>query len=808
MDEPLRSSGKGRRRGSNDSSDSQRMSESDARNYGSYVPRDSEVARRLSSRTLSRTYDNDEDDYIDAVGGTPSMRSVTRDTRQSAKRGTALGLGNDEDDKMKAVFVDAAAMKEKVRANLCKPMHKVTDFYKESGVWQAIAKHYLFENFTLGVIAVNALWISIDTDMNDSELLLNAHPVFQVAENFFCGYFFIEWTVRFMAFKRKRDGLRDRWFTFDSGMVLLMVLETWVMAVVALAAGGGGTGGMGNASVLRVARLLRLSRMARMARLLRAMPELMILIKGMVAAMRSVFFTLFLLVIIMYVFAVAFTQLTDGTQVGDMHFKSVPDSMYTLLLYGTLLDNVGPLADRLGRESLFLGAVFFFFVLLGALTVMNMLIGVLCEVVSAVAATEREEMLVGYVNRKVRKIVEELDQDGGGTISKDEFVQILENMEAVKALQDVGVDVVGLVDFADVIFEEEEDLSFPKFMEVVLQLRGSNNATVKDVVDLRKLVRTETMRTNLLLERMQDVMKIQQAEIQKTILHSPRKHSEAHMSAANSSSNLEDELGGHPIDSRPSHKSKASSHMSENKALDAEISGKIPGEGKRSRVTTARNTLVQDLVVESDWLPWPAPSSDYVQLMREKSTESLGSDKADGIPLESDDAKKLWHGTKAGNLKHEPLLAELRGLWKPCDLTQVQHQVAKRGELEKILESPVYWKALKCIPENSMGTTSDPVLARLEAARAALDGTQAGAATKQSDLARGKQSRPAKDTGPSDSNAVEQCPTWLPALRGQMSTLSKVMAVGLSEVMKIQEELSHNGIGNAKHNGDAVSSAG
>ena len=45
----------------------------------------------------------------------------------------------------------------------------------------------------------------------------------------------------------------------------------------------------------RLVRLLRLTRMARMARLLRAMPELLVLIKGMVVAMRSVFFTLCLL---------------------------------------------------------------------------------------------------------------------------------------------------------------------------------------------------------------------------------------------------------------------------------------------------------------------------------------------------------------------------------------------------------------------------------------------------------------------------------------------------------------------------------
>jgi len=186
---------------------------------------------------------------------------------------------------------------------------------------------------------------------------------------------------------------------------------------------------------------------------------------------------------------------------------------------------VGTFANQLSRESFVLVAIFFMFALLAALTVMNMLIGVLCEVVSAVAATEKEEMLVGYVNGKLRKVVDLLDTDGDLKISKVEFVEILENMEAARALQEVGVDVVGLIDFAEFIFEDDEldqptpeqmeqmntqevherekSLSFGDFMEVVLQLRGTNNATVKDIVDLRKFMRRALIQTNVHLASLQ-----------------------------------------------------------------------------------------------------------------------------------------------------------------------------------------------------------------------------------------------------------------------------------------------------------------
>merc|ERR550532_2916939 len=120
-----------------------------------------------------------------------------------------------------------------------------------------------------------------------------------------------------------------------------MVSETWVMTIILLALGAGGSSGLGNASVLRLLRLLRLSRMARMAKLLRSMPELLILIKGMVSAMRSVFFTLLLLGILIYVFAIAFRQLTADTDAGKIYFYNIPKSMHTLLIDGTIMDGPG-----------------------------------------------------------------------------------------------------------------------------------------------------------------------------------------------------------------------------------------------------------------------------------------------------------------------------------------------------------------------------------------------------------------------------------------------------------------------------------
>jgi len=274
------------------------------------------------------------------------------------------------------------------------------------------------------------------------------------------------------------------------------------------AGGGGAGGGFSNTSILRMARLLRLSRMARMARLLRALPELLILIKGMMAALRSVCFALGLLLVILYVFGIAFTQLCSDTLL-EPRFETVIISMHTLLVYGALMDEVSSIIEDIEEVSIPILIFFYFFILLAALTVMNMLIGVICEMVLNVGEAEREASTVAFVKEKLSTLIkscrvkdnkDDKNNNDDLEISKQDFIHMLKHEKAATAiLHDVGVDLVGLVDIADTIFasdvDEDEDnngkhhekhLTFDEFVAVVLDLRGSKTARVKDVVNLRK----------------------------------------------------------------------------------------------------------------------------------------------------------------------------------------------------------------------------------------------------------------------------------------------------------------------------------
>jgi len=393
-------------------------------------------------------------------------------------------------------FSNSEAIKEKVRANkFKKDPYNVHDRYHTSGFFQNIAKDPKFENTTLGVIVVNALWISIDTDLNhEDETIFNAVWVFLLADLMFFIYFSVEVFIRFMAFKNKRDCCRDGWFVFDSTLVTLYAFDPFALGLVAKLSSGGGLD-----LPTAVLRLFRLARLSRLVRMLRSLPELMIMIKGMITAASAVGYTLGLLILVTYVFSIAIRNLVPvDSDIEGEFFTSVPEAMHSLIIFGTFLDALSDFIIPIKEQSTPVFILCWVYIVLAALTVMNMLIGVLCEVISAVAAEEKEIMIVDKVNEKFSAICQELDKNGDGELTWEEFKGIMDNKDAMRALESVNVDPVSLVDMGEDFFFEDNvpvKVSFDEFMGMVLDLRGGQAAAVKDVMGLGRRFNKKLFKT-------------------------------------------------------------------------------------------------------------------------------------------------------------------------------------------------------------------------------------------------------------------------------------------------------------------------
>merc|ERR1719183_1017217 len=74
-------------------------------------------------------------------------------------------------------------------------------------------------------------------------------------------------------------------------------------------------------------------------------------------------------------------------------------------------------------------------------------------------------------------------------LTRQDFEFLFLKQGAAKVFNDIGVDPVGFLDISEYLFREAgaQGLTFRQFIDVVLQMRGSNHATVKDIVDLRRV---------------------------------------------------------------------------------------------------------------------------------------------------------------------------------------------------------------------------------------------------------------------------------------------------------------------------------
>jgi len=423
---------------------------------------------------------------------------VTTDLK--TRRSTTKPLQGDR--QARRIFANADQMKEQVQKAILEPEYNVRDMYSDRGVWQLVARHQIFDVLSLTVICLNALWLAVETDYNDETLLVNADAPFIVVENFFCTFFFVELLVRFLAFRAKADVVKDSWFIFDSIIVACMVFETWIISVLVWMTSGSLTASSSSTSVLRVVRLFRMTRAARVARLLKAVPELMVIGRGIVIVARTVVVIMCLLIMLIYMFAIVFTQLAKGT---DLEMSICSDMLTTMstLLLGGILPDFKPTTEDMAAEDIFFAAFFFIFVLLAYVTIMNMLIGVLVEVVSVVASVEKETNQVAAVKRVLQKWAPGGDSDGDGLIDVNEFKNMLNKDGCAKDLHDVGVDAIALIDHADFIYRDKDSLTFSEMLTVVLGLRGRNDTKVQDLVQMRKFLHGEILRIEAAVESLQ-----------------------------------------------------------------------------------------------------------------------------------------------------------------------------------------------------------------------------------------------------------------------------------------------------------------
>merc|ERR1712196_188615 len=117
----------------------------------------------------------------------------------------------------------------------------------------------------------------------------------------------------------------------------------------------------------------------------------------------------------------------------------------------------------------------------------------MCEVMTNTAQDRKNAMEVEQMTAKLRDILQLIDENFDGMVSREELEQVLDQEDAVRALGGYGVDVICLVEDAEHIFEGVEAVAsgipFEEFADIISQYRVSPHTCLRATFDMRALLR-------------------------------------------------------------------------------------------------------------------------------------------------------------------------------------------------------------------------------------------------------------------------------------------------------------------------------
>eukprot|EP00435_Cladocopium_sp_Y103_P037213 s325_g9.t2 len=226
-----------------------------------------------------------------------------------------------------------------------------------------------------------------------------------------------------------------------------------------------------------------------LCRLMSSCRELIVLVKGISMGLRSVLSTLFLMMVIIYVFAIIFTQLFRGSEEAQGCYDGVLESMNCLML-----NVVFPEQQELMARMLELGPMTYllgiFYLLITGLTVMNMLIGVLVEVVSVTAQVDKEETAMKAVKDKIEELIPAEVRNATG-ITREHFMNVIMDQGLVQTLATIDVDVMTVVEYPEIMYHSRNSLSVPELVDAILQFRRTTSVSMMDIAQLRRFMVNE-----------------------------------------------------------------------------------------------------------------------------------------------------------------------------------------------------------------------------------------------------------------------------------------------------------------------------
>lgn len=376
----------------------------------------------------------------------------------------------------------------------------------------AFLRHPVTEIFIAFTIMSNCVVVGLEVDWSVNNPEEVEMPVgFSVFGYAFSILFATEVALRmFVLLSRFFTGSDSGWNIFDLTLVIASAVEVVIEVLYRT-----GSDNFSNLRIVRMVRIARILRIIRVARIVRLLVALRLLCAQILSTLRSVFWAMLLLVMILYTFGMLFAQAASAhlaehksTRIEDRlkshndieeYWSTVPRSMYTL--YKTITGGVDWENVTLALSDIhwFWVCTFIVFLSFTIFAVLNTVVGVFCQSAIQTAQSDHENSVRLKVRekqmfiRKIRGLFAEIDKSGDGEITYDEFLSHLHDEQVVAYFQILDVDPTDTADLFSLMDNTgDHAVDVEEFIAGCLRLRGPAKAMdVAKVMNQNKFIRKQ-----------------------------------------------------------------------------------------------------------------------------------------------------------------------------------------------------------------------------------------------------------------------------------------------------------------------------
>ncbi|OLQ08876.1 putative voltage-dependent R-type calcium channel subunit alpha-1E [Symbiodinium microadriaticum] len=366
---------------------------------------------------------------------------------------------------------------------------------------QRMIDHPAFDSFFALLVVTNTIFIGIEVQ----ETIANpgVRPtIFFVVQYMYTALFTFELVLRVVA-----EGLRIfideewMWAWLDLVVVASSLAEVGFNIVEAQV--GTDVSGLRAFRVIRITRFLKTLRLVRVFRFVMALRTL---ITSILYTLRSLFWALVLLALIIYVFSVLLAQavsdhLADSSALDETlvvsatkYFGSLPHTM--LSLFKAISGGVSweEVLDPLEKISMIWVLVFLFYVAFTYFAVLNVLTGVFCQSAIESAQNDHANVVQSMLANKeahvekIRALFSKLGADRDGIITYSMFEEGVNSQAVVEYFETLGLDVWDAWSFFKLLdLDSGGAVEIEEFFKGCLRLRGQARG-----VDVGKLIHDQS----------------------------------------------------------------------------------------------------------------------------------------------------------------------------------------------------------------------------------------------------------------------------------------------------------------------------